>query len=357
MRFYQFSAYSSIRRSISVSPPIHPPIQRTFDLTTDVTGQSEDQPLGDYSPLSIRANGWEFIRVVIKRHDTVVLSALLMACILKSGSKYAKRRGSGSLSSNVFTGMAGQLAVHTWLRHGGNKAYMTPIHPFPDEGYDIVVGEELFIEVKTGLLNDGRSAATLRHGDALRMIFPKPGKEPDVYLWCLLDPPSLSPQSEFITVYLVAAVPCRSAETKIPGEWSHLWDSVGWSLRSSRSKASMECKLRFEDIKELELSPTQFMESLLSEKSNVVKHRQDVPCVNVGVVGDVERVATSLELFSEVGQSIVATTLSDKGIVQLAETLLSRETIFQISPKTHDVASRVMEWRSRNTSFSEKRKT
>lgn len=115
--------------------------------------------------------GRDCIRIYVPTCVVRAFAFLLQACILRSGRRYVKRRGSSDIAQNCFTGMGGQLAALYWLRYIGLPVQMVLPSPAPDPGFDLAYGGTdgtgLKIEVKTSCFQDGRGVEALSHGDRM----------------------------------------------------------------------------------------------------------------------------------------------------------------------------------------------
>lgn len=144
--------------------------------------------------------------ITYPRWVSTVLSALLAACIQRSGRPYIKRRSYDKIISSAFTGMSAELALCLWFKSVGFNSTMSFPRLGPDEGWDVAIhGDEKAVtfDAKGSLFRDRRYIEHLRLGDKFRASARK-HSVPNLYAWCILNPKSLDPTAERVEVGLVA---------------------------------------------------------------------------------------------------------------------------------------------------------
>lgn len=277
---------------------------------------------------TVCVNGWKFIQVKLRRRAVELLAALLLACIKYAGRQRTCRRGDSSPAINAFTGMAGQLAVHQLMHHAGFKSQMSVIRPKPDDGFDFLVLPETRLEVKTGCLRDGRTVATLRHGDALRI--PTSNFAADAFVWCILDPSFQDTVYDAIVVYIVAVVPSLILNTESPGNWQRWFPRFKQLGERVKQQNLKELKIRFGDIRYFNLHPDTLIDVLrpiaLPYSGSAKSARFQSHATLSETILDIVQ---SYDLFSDADLArFQGDTLGHAGVMRLTEQLLEREPIF-----------------------------
>lgn len=157
-----------------------------------------------------RAIRRDIIRIALPTKLVTAFGFVLQSCIERSNHKSRRRRGSADMFENCMTGMGGQIAVLTWLRHIGIPARMVQPSSSPDQGFDIVcIGDLVKIEVKTSCFQDGRGVDAMQLGDRMpinRRVSPIP----DFYFWCVVE--SFRIDREVMAFDLIATVPAGYIE-------------------------------------------------------------------------------------------------------------------------------------------------